>query len=399
MRGGEDTAFESDVRLLRARGHEVHTLVYENKALRQKSIFWRLSHTFGNRQIAVDLQKSMQHFAPDLLHVHNWAYYVTPSVFSAAHRLKLPIVARMGGNYRLLCINAKLRRNNRLCTLCVGKKVPLYGVIHRCFQHSWTKSSLLQAIMSYHHLKGTFSAIDRFLVFSAFTRQLFSASLRIPQEKFFVLRHGRADPLDFLPSLQQRKGFFLYVGRMSAEKGLDLLMEIAQRHPFPILFIGEGPKEEKVRAFCEKYPKQATLLPQQPKKTVLQWMRQATALLVPSQWYEGLPNVIVEAFSCATPVLVSKNENLQQFVSPKEGFCLPPTQPMAWVAAIRKLQEDKKLWKSLSIAARKRYEAHHTLKEYYAALMEVYAQAISHRKALKDRALPQKKDAETPQGK
>src|ERR1700730_1519932 len=153
--GGEDVAVETESRLLEERGHLVQTIVFNNTAhsgiLEKASAGWKAIYNIGSYRT---IKKRIEEFGPDIVHVHNLFFIASPSVLFAAHRLKVPVVLTVH-NYRLVCANALLLRNNEICELCIGKTLPLYGIRYKCYRSSMAESALATAITGIHKILGT----------------------------------------------------------------------------------------------------------------------------------------------------------------------------------------------------------------------------------------------------
>jgi glycosyltransferase involved in cell wall biosynthesis len=153
--GGEDVAVEQEAALLLAKGHEVNTLLFENRNI--TGFFPKLkaaSQSVYNFSSARKVKKAIKELKPDIIHVHNFFFTASPSVLFVSHRHKIPSVFTIH-NYRLVCSNALLLRNNKVCELCISKKFPLHGIRYKCYHNSRSASALVTLITGIHKLFGT----------------------------------------------------------------------------------------------------------------------------------------------------------------------------------------------------------------------------------------------------
>ena len=375
--GGEDSCFKREKAMLEQHGHEVQTLIFDNADLRHL-VWWRqIFYMFANPKAVRAVRACLKAHQVDVVHVHNWAYYASPAILRAVYVAGVPLVVRVP-NYRMLCVGAELIRDGSICHLCVGKKLPLAGVRYGCFQGSVVKSALLQAVMSYHHLRGTFKLVTRFVVLSDFAKQLFARSLAVPLDRFVIKKHGiqaHTSPTITQKTITQRAPYFLYVGRISENKGSKVLAGIAQEAIAQLVVLGEGPDQDQLQKLTSD---KLQLLGKQPQAVVHQHMQSCRAVLIPSLWYEGLPNVLVEAFAYGTPVLVSDNANLRQFVTHEQnGLHVPMGDVPSWVAAIKRINQAPALHQRLCAGAEQTYNQHYTPQKDYQTLMQIYKEAIT----------------------
>ncbi|MCJ2137514.1 glycosyltransferase family 4 protein [Methylobacterium sp. J-026] len=132
-------------------------------------------------------------------------------------------------------------------------------------------------------------------------------------------------------------GDFLFVGRISTEKGAPIFAEAARRAGARAVFVGDGPERAELAA---RYP-EAVMLGWREAAAVQALMRQARALVFPSVWYEGQPLTVYEALACGTPVIVSDAcAGREAVVDGATGFWFRSGDPEALAAHMRRLSDD-----------------------------------------------------------
>ncbi|HYJ37499.1 MAG TPA: glycosyltransferase [Chitinophagaceae bacterium] len=304
--GGEDVAVAMEAGLLKVNGHEVRTIIFQN--INPTSGFDKLikaGQAIYNPSAYRQVKKEIDDFGPDLIHVHNLFYVASPAVLFAASRLKIPVILTLH-NYRLVCANALLLRDGRTCELCVNKTVPLSGIRYRCYHHSMAESAVVTAMSSIHKIIGTWKQkISLFILLTEFAKSKFAASsLKVSPNRLVVKPNFIPDP--GVSSEVEREEFFLFVGRLSPEKGIENLLQAFAALPRQrLVIIGEGPEGPSAKA---RYlgATNITFMGKMEKEIVLSHMKRCRALVFPSTWYEGLPFVIIEAFATGTPVIASR---------------------------------------------------------------------------------------------
>ena len=381
-RGGEDVCLETETALLRAAGHSVELLIFDNADLKRMRSWQQLVTLFHNRRAVAAVRAAMASFAPEVVHVHNFAYYASPAILSAVHKRGCPLVMTLH-NYRLVCVGAQLLRGGRLCKRCVQQRWPLWGAYYGCFQGSRLRSLLLQLSISYHKWRGTFDQIDRFIVPKAFSRDIFvNSSLQLPANRFKVKVHSTAPQQYVAPSARGER--FLYVGRLSYEKGTAFLLRLFEGSAYEVDIIGAGPLVAAVRAAARG--KRMCYHGEQSAAFVQRHMGSCKALLLPSTCYETGPYTVLEAYAQGTPVISSDNAALRQVVLHEESGLLCPAEDLAsWQAALQRIQ-DNKLHNRLCQGARRQYEERFTHERNTRALLGVYQEVIAARQHAQSKA-------------
>ena len=146
-------------------------------------------------------------------------------------------------------------------------------------------------------------------------------------------------------------GDFLFVGRISTEKGAPIFAEAARRAGVRAVFVGDGSERADLAA---RYP-EAVMLGWRDPATVQALMREARALVFPSVWYEGQPLTVYEALACGTPVVVSDAcAGREAVVDGETGFWFRSGDPDALAAHLRRLSDDS-LAGRMARAAHARY--------------------------------------------
>ena len=309
--GGEDTVFEAEKTLLEQNGNKVETLIFDNKIITGIEKIKLIYNSFYNNSSAKLLKSKLNEFKADIIHVHNFFYVASPAIFYVANEYKIPIVQTMH-NYRLICAGALLLRESKVCELCVNQKLPLAGIKHKCFNNSILQTTQLTLTTALHKYLGTWkNRIDTYICLTEFAKNKFiNSSLEIPIDKIVVKPNFTED---IGVSHNKREDFYLFVGRLSKQKGIDILMEAAAKNGFKLEIIGDGELKETVEKMVQTYPN-ISYHGFQQKKFIIDKLKACKALVFSSISYEGLPLTILEAFSTGTPIIVSDIDNITDIV-------------------------------------------------------------------------------------
>jgi glycosyltransferase involved in cell wall biosynthesis len=362
--GGEDAVVASEAALLRARGHRVLMHERHNDELLTMSRWQGAREAFVSPATAQRLERLILDERPDLVHVHNTWPLVSPVVFRVAARHGLPVVLTLH-NVRLLCPQALMLRDGRPCQDCVGR-LPWRGIVHRCYRDSAMQTALVGAVTQVHRLLGTWTqAVTRYVALSEFARELFIRG-GLPAERI-VVKPNFADVPE--RPAGARRGL-LFVGRLSQEKGLQLLAKAAEDLPAGerITVIGDGPLAEALRG----HPR-LVMLGARPAQEVLDWMMRSEALVLPSLAYEMFPRTLVEAAACGLPVVASHHGPMPELVRHEgTGLLFEPGDVASLSAALRRVLSDPTTTRAWGEAAREHQRAHWSADASYRQLRALY---------------------------
>lgn len=373
---GENTVVDLESRLLAEAGvtvlpfqrssDEIASLSKGQKALLPVSPIYA-------RQAQQELAALLAAEKPDVLHLHNPYPLLSPWVIRTAHEFGVPVVHTVH-NFRQVCANGLYFRDGHACHDCLGKAFPYPAVQHSCYRGSTAQSALMATTLAVH--RGTWRSVDRYLALTpAIADHL--RSFGIAEPHITVKPNGVPDP-----GRHSGTGSgLLFVGRFSAEKGLDLLIDAWQRHPEGSLgtlrLIGDGPLASSV-ASAAAGRSDIELLGRRTHTEVQEAMRASAALVTPSTWDEVCPMVVIEALANARPVLATAMGGLPYLVGDgAAGWTVPPEVSALAEVLPRVVAEAP----GLAAAARQRYEEHFSTTVTTAALLGVYEELVAARTA------------------
>ncbi len=372
--GGEDGVLRDERWLLESRGHQVVEYTRHNDALDGMSRTEMAKRTFWNRDVYDDLTKLIREEQPDVMHCHNTFPLISPAAYGAARDQQLAVVQTLH-NFRLLCPNAQLLRNGKVCEACVGKTLPWQSVVHGCYRGSRSATAVVAAMLTAHRLRKTWTTdIDRYIALTEFGRRKFITG-GLPADRIRVKPNFvREDP----GVGTGQGGYALFVGRLSEEKGIATMLQAWQhcRDLLPLKIIGDGPLAESVRQAADS-DSRITWLGRQPTERVLQEMGQAVCLLVPSIWYETFGRIITESFATGTPVIGSNHGAMSELIDhERTGLLFEPGNPHSLGDAVMQLQSRPASRPAMRQAARDTWETHYTAEVNERQLIDIYEDAI-----------------------
>jgi glycosyltransferase involved in cell wall biosynthesis len=300
-KGGEEAVVAAEMSLLKEAGLEVEILRFQNPGNAISALFALLISPFNLFSYIKTIHK-IRSFQPDVVHLHNWHFAASPAVVVACQIAKIPIVLSLH-NFRLICPSATLFFHGNLFLESLKQQFPWKAIGKGVYRNSILQSFYLAFTIYLHKRLKTWQKVDQYLVFSAFMKNIFlQSTLGIPENKFIIKGNSIVDLL--FEDSTNRKKHFVFIARLSAEKGLDVLLKAFAETGFELLIYGYGPLEQEVKAYAALYPNIQFKGPLIHDK-VPDELRKCTALVFPSTCFEGMPLTILEAFSTGTPVIAS----------------------------------------------------------------------------------------------
>lgn len=381
--GGEDAVVAQEVDLLRSQGHtvveysrsnsEIDDLAWHHKALLPGRAIWA-----GDAVREITELITREKF--NIAHFHNTFLMISPAAYYTCRRAGLPVVQTLH-NYRLLCPAATLFRHGHVCEDCLSQAVPWPGVWHGCYRRSRSQTGLVATMVTAHRWLGTWRRqVDIYITPTRFAREKFIQS-GLPAHKIRVKPHFVYPD----PGARETAGnYALFVGRLSADKGVTVLLEAWQQlAEIPLKIVGDGPLKSELQKYVQtRSLSQVELLGWQSRDRVYSLMKGAYCLIFPSQLYETFGRVIVEAFACGLPVISSNLGALAETVeNGRTGLYFTPGNPDDLAVKVARAWRNPQAWLEMGRQARREYETRYSAGENYTTLIDIYRQVMSGKEA------------------
>jgi glycosyltransferase involved in cell wall biosynthesis len=305
---------------------------------------------------------------PQVMHAHNTFPAASPSVYAAAAAHGVPVLQTLH-NYRFVCPAATVFRDGHACTDCVGRPVPWPAVVHACVRGSRSQSAVAAATLTVHRARGTFARdITGYVALTAFQRQLLIRGGLSATRIRVVSNYLEPDPG---VGNDSRSGV-LFVGRLSREKGIPVLLAAAAEVAGGIRIVGAGPFAPDVeQAYAAG---RVTYLGSLTQPSVMEEVRAAIALVLPSVWYEGFPLALVEAFASGTPVIGSSIGSLAELIEDgTTGLLAEPNDAADLADKIQWAINHPDEMRLMGSNARRTYVTQFSGEKHLAALQQAYA--------------------------
>lgn len=326
--GADNMAAEQECRLLRESGCEVSTL--------RLPVSWRRMNRWLDDE------------APDLVHVHNWHFLTSPFVIGAAKRRGIPVVLTPR-NSRLFSAITSLLSRHRLFAVCLRGMFP------------WKVAA-------------------RYLVVTPGARNVFVSSRVESPTSSFVVESGCLGGINQHES--ERLKHFLYIGRLSVEKGLLTLLKAFALSPYRLVILGDGPLLPSVLEYAEHFSNIEYKGPEDQRAVPGECVRCA-AFIFPGIRCEVNPLTVIEALACGTAVIASRTGVMKDMITHGvNGLLFEPRNAHDLCRSLEQWQalsrEEKQAY---SERARESYLTRYTPEKNISDLLAIYQSVLDGRRA------------------
>lgn len=248
-----------------------------------------------SREAALKMEQLLDEHPVDVVHLHNIYHHISPSILPVIKKRKIPIVMTLhdykllSPNYTMFHHGAVHEENARGWYLsCIGQ---------RCHKDSYAQSALVTAEMIWHHkfLKYYERFVDHFIAPSQFMQDI-CVRYGWPEEKFSHIVHPYEPAMRAMKTEEKEGDYVAFLGRLSAEKGVETLIRAAAHIPsIPIKIAGEGPELQRLQSLSTSLNlTNIEFVGFLRGDRLHTFLEQARLTVVPSIWYENYPLSILE---------------------------------------------------------------------------------------------------------
>jgi glycosyltransferase involved in cell wall biosynthesis len=320
------------------------------------------------------LDMALRRFKPDVVHCHNIYHQLSPSILSPVRRSGTACVMTLH-DYKLACPSYQMLDHGRPCDLCVTGGT-WHAAKQRCKEGSLLASTLLSVESGVHRMIHAYAPVGVFISPSQFLANVMERS-GVESERIKVVNHFI--DLQNTPSSDGSATGFLFVGRLSPEKGVDTLIEAVARMPQDtrLDIAGDGPSRAILERLAgERAPGRVTFRGRVAAGQVRELLAGSIASVVPSRWYENQPMAILESFAARVPVVATNLGGIPELIQDEvEGLVVAPDDPAALAAAMRRLSDDPDWAHRMGTNAHLRLCEHFSPEGHLERLAEVYENA------------------------
>jgi len=268
-----------------------------------------------------NIHKLIKAVRPDICHAHNIYHHISPSILGLLRDNNIPVVMTLH-DLKLACPAYRMLVNGEICERCKNGK--LYNVVlNKCMKGSRALSTLVMTEAVLHKMLGSYTdCVSRFIVPSRFYLNKFVEWGWNPDK--FVYIPNFINIHDYVPNYASGD-YFLYLGRLSFEKGAATLIKAAADAGVPLKIAGTGPEEMNLKKLAAENGGRVDFLGYLSGERLRDVLRSSRAVVLPSEWYENAPLSLLEAYALGKPVIGAKIGGIPELISEGEtGFTFIP---------------------------------------------------------------------------
>lgn len=280
-------------------------------ALRKLAMAGKIIYSLEARR---KLDRLLARFRPDVAHMHCIYHHISPSVLPLLKERGVPVVMT-AHDLKLCCPAYKMLNRGGICEKCKGGNL-LNVALNRCLRDSLAVSSLVMVESAVHRALGLYrDNLDCIVTPSEFFRNK-HIEWGWPKEKLvFIPNFVQAQ--EFIPRFEPGDYFF-YFGRLALEKGVATLIRAAARAGVRLRIAGTGPEEAALKTLAAETGGDFEFLGFVSGALLWKQVREARAVVLPSEWYENASISILEAYACGKPVIGARIGGIPEMVSEGE---------------------------------------------------------------------------------
>ena len=396
LRGGAERVFFNEIELLEKHGHIVGVFsrnhqenfpskyasffppnIQTDKVRFNLSAIKLISEIIYSKTNKNLFENFLNYFKPDIIHAHNIYGRITTSVLDACKKYSLPVVMTLH-DYKLICPNYKLMRNGKACEDCKGKKFYM-AILNKCHKNSYLASFIYAVETAFNEFLGKYKKNVEFFI--APSRFLKNKLIEFGMDREKIIYIPNFIDLNKYEPNYDFEDYFLYFGRISMEKGIDLLIDAfcnLNHKKIKLIIVGDGPiraeMERKVEKLNNKNIKFTGYLSRSKLKKIIQ---NALAIILPSQWYENAPMSVLEAFAYGKPVIGAKIGGITEMIDEEINGYLFKAGDIDDLKIKMESMIKKDKFKIIEMGknAREKVKKEYNAELHYEKLMEVYEKA------------------------
>lgn len=309
--------------------------------------------------------KVLDDFQPDVVHMNNINYQLTPSIIYEIKKRNIPIVQTVH-DVQIVCPNHRLyiEETGKICERCIDGKY-LNCIKERCVHGSRTKSMVAVIESYYYHIRNTYNLVDCYICPSRFIANKIQQG-GVEKNRILVM-YNFSDEIKKVPQSRNSRRYVIYFGRLSVEKGIETLIKVCgELSNINFVIAGAGPLEEKIKGVSN-----IEFVGFKTGQELQELISNACLSLYPSEWYENCPLSVIESQALGTPVLGSDLGGTKELIiKGKTGDIFRAGDILELKNSIQRLWRNPELLEKMGKECLK--QKSNTIDIYYEELIAIY---------------------------
>ncbi len=326
----------------------------------------------GWGDIKPSFNKILDDFKPNIVHLHNIHSYLSPVLAKIAKKRGCRVLWTLH-DYKLVCPSYACLLQERPCEKCIGHD-KIHVLKNRCMKGSFAASALawIEALNWNRNVLDRYT--DAFICPSQFMATKMKKDGFAASKLHVVCNHIDSEKQKLFDSLNvEREDYYVFVGRLSQEKGVETLLNVASKLPFSLKLAGDGPLRKKLE---EQYAscKNIEFLGHQNAQQVAALLSRAQFSVVPSEWYENNPLSVIESLCAGTPVVGARIGGIPELLNDDNGITFASGNREELATAINQAYSADWHHSSIKETANARFSSEQHLQQ----ILEIYSKLQAH---------------------
>jgi len=346
----------------------------ELKSFRPQNALKVISRAIVNTRAAELMEQLIEDVRPDVIHLNNIHHQLTPAILSAPQKYRIPVVWTLH-DYILNCPDNTFLRQGKICTKCADGN-NIHAVIHRCKKGSLGASLIAALESTYFCPRKLAQAVKMFISPSKFLGNILIKH-RLAANQVISIPN-------FLPIMEissTGEDYFLYFGRLSEEKGVDLLIKaFAAIGGGKLVIAGDGPERTRLESLAEHYSSaEIKFIGHQSPAKINELLAGCLASIVPSIWWENFPYSVMEAMALGKPVIASRTGGIpEQVEHGRTGLIFTPGRIDELAECMKKVMHDRNTAREMGQQGRLKVITEYNAETHYKNILNIYQEVIDN---------------------
>ncbi len=314
------------------------------------------------------IARVIDHFKPDIVHMNNINFQLTPSIIYGIKKKGIPLVQTVH-DYQMICPNHLLYNfdKNMPCEKCV-KGSYMHCIQNKCIHASKVKSIIGVIEAKVYSLLQTYKKVDLFVCPSHFLENKLLSAKEYYKGKTKTI-HNFINKEKFAANSRKEDSYIVFVGRLSKEKGIENIAGAAKLLPeYRFVVAGSGPDEDLLKDIPN-----ITLAGFLTGDELTELMGNAKVLLLPSVCYENCPLSILEAHALGVPVVTMNSGGMAELVKDGvTGTLVNEPTPEGIARKLKETLENEDYYHTLKENCRKEKDSILSVESYTDILIREY---------------------------